>query len=116
LSDLRDRILALNGEAGSRREALEMAAQLADAESAAVREEVDFQRNIVRGLYGLMDEGNRRTARWISKAINAENALNEANKLLEQTIEVLEERFSGRDCISWTEVAPLLDNLKARKS
>jgi hypothetical protein len=90
VSDLRDRILALNGEANSQRDVLEMAAQLAEAEDAKVREEVDFQRGIVRGLYQQIDEGNRRTARWTSRAVKAEAALTEANKLLEQTIEVLE--------------------------
>jgi response regulator RpfG family c-di-GMP phosphodiesterase len=120
VSDLRDRILALNGEANSQREVLEMAAQLAEAEDAKVREEVDFQRGIVRGLYQQIDEGNRRTARWTSRAIKAEKALTEANKLLEQTIEVLELYTALHDVKTlpyeyYLKAKPLLDNLKALK-
>jgi phage shock protein A len=119
VSDLRDRILALNGEANSQRDVLEMAAQLAEAEDAKVREEVDFQRGIVRGLYQQIDEGNRRTAKWTSRAVKAEAALTEANKLLDQTVKVLENydliRRVGPDGW-WAERAkPLLDNLKALK-
>lgn len=75
MSDLRDRILALNGEANSQREVLEMAAQLADADLEKAREEVGFQMGIVRNLNAQISEWDRMRARWTSRAVKAEAEL-----------------------------------------
>lgn len=54
------------------------------------REEVGFQMGIVRNLNKQVAEWERMRAHWTSRASKAEAALNEATKLLDQTIEVLE--------------------------
>lgn len=103
-----------------------------------VTEAVEFERAIVSALSEQVREGDRRAARWISRAIKAEDDLTEASKLLEQCIDVLEgfvkQTHSTNDyrcpiCggvwdypdehhteyCPYPQAKPLLDNLKAHK-